>query len=77
MMLAMFKPEYYVPVHGEPFMRHANKNVALSMNIPEENIFLPYNGQTVEMYDNIVMVSDKKIKLDVIMIDGKGQGHLS
>lgn len=27
MMLAMLKPEYYAPVHGEPFMRHANKNI--------------------------------------------------
>ena len=77
MMLAMLKPEYYVPVHGEPFMRHANKNIGLSMNIQEENIFLPTNGQAVEMYDNILMVSDKKLKLDTIMIDGKGQGHLS
>ncbi len=77
MMLAMLKPEYYIPVHGEPFMRHANKNIGISMNIPEENILLPYNGQTVEMYDNVLMVSDKKIKLDIIMIDGKGQGHMS
>lgn len=77
MMLAMLKPEYYIPVHGEPFMRHANKNIGISMNIPEENILLPYNGQTIEMYDNVLMVSEKKLKLDVIMIDGKGQGHLS
>ncbi len=77
MMLAMLKPEYYIPMHGEPFMRHANKNIALSMNIPEENIFLPVNGQIVEMYDDVLLVADKKIKLDIIMIDGKGQGHLS
>ena len=55
-MLAMLKPEYYVPVHGEPFMRHANKNIALSMNVPDQNILLPTNGQAVEMYDNIIMV---------------------
>ncbi len=77
MMLAMLKPEYYVPVHGEPFMRHANKNIGISMNIPEENILIPYNGQAVEMYDNVVIVGEKKLKLDTIMIDGKGQGHLS
>ena len=71
MMIAMLKPEYYVPVHGEPFMRHANKNIGISMNIPEENILLPYNGQIIEMYDNVLTVPEKKIKLDVIMIDGK------
>lgn len=71
MMLAMLKPEYYVPMHGEPYMRHANKNIGLSMNIEEQNILLPTNGQAVEMYDNVLMVSEKKIKLDTIMIDGK------
>ncbi len=77
MMLAMLKPQYYVPVHGEPFMRHANKSIGLSMNIPEQNIFLPANGQAVELYDNVLMLADKKLKLDTIMIDGKWQGHLS
>lgn len=77
MMLAMLKPEYYVPVHGEPFMRHANKNIWLAMNIPEQNILLPGNGQAVELYDNILMVSEQTLKLDTIMIDGKWQGHLS
>ncbi len=77
MMLAMLKPEYYVPVHGEPFMRHANKNIWISMNIPEQNILLPQNGQAIEMYDDVIVLSEKKLKLDVIMIDGKGQGHLS
>lgn len=73
MMIAMLKPEYYVPVHGESFMRHANKKIALAMNIPEENILLPQNGQILEIYDDVIVVSDKKIKLDTIMIDGKGQ----
>jgi ribonuclease J len=73
MMMAMLKPEYYMPVHGEIFMRHANEKIALSMNIPQENILIPFNGQIVELYDDIVLVSEKKIKLDTIMIDGKGQ----
>jgi len=35
--------------------------------MPEEN------GQIIELYDNVVLTSDKKIKLDIVMIDGKGQ----
>jgi mRNA degradation ribonuclease J1/J2 len=54
-------------------MRHANKKIAISMGMQEENILMPDNGQILELYDNIVMVSDKKIKLDTVMIDGKGQ----
>ena len=47
------------------------------MGIPEQNILLPDNWQFIEMYDDIVFTSDKKIKLDTVMIDGKWQGHLS
>ena len=58
-------------------MRHANKKVAMMMGIPEDKVLLPDNGQIVEMYDEVAFVSEKRIKLDTVMIDGKGQGHLS
>lgn len=76
-MMAMLKPEYYAPIHGEAFMRHANKKIAMAMGIDEDNIMMPDNGQIIELYDNVVITSDKKIKLDTVMIDGKGQGHMS
>jgi len=28
MMLSLVKPEYFVPVHGELFMRHTHKKLA-------------------------------------------------
>lgn len=31
MMMAMFKPEYYAPIYGNTFMRHANKKIAIAM----------------------------------------------
>lgn len=76
-MIAMLKPTYYAPIHGEPFMRHANKKIALAMWISDDNILMPDNGQVIEVYDNVIFTSDKKIKLDTVMIDGKGQGHMS
>jgi ribonuclease J len=76
-MMALLKPEYFSPVHGESVMRQAHKKIALDMRIPEEKILLPKNGQIIELYDNAVILSDKKLKLDTVMIDGKGQGHLS
>ncbi|MDR0607731.1 MAG: hypothetical protein LBG52_05310 [Candidatus Peribacteria bacterium] len=76
-MMALLKPEYFAPVHGESTMRTAHKRIALDMRIPEEKILLPKNGQPIELYDEAVIVSEKKLKLDTVMIDGKGQGHLS
>ena len=76
-MLALLRPTYYMPTHGEPFMRHANKQLALNMGIDKQHVLLPDNGQVTEIYDDTIMVSDKKIKIDTVMIDGKGQGHMS
>lgn len=50
-MMSMLRPNYYCPIHGEPLMRHANKQIALQMNIPEEHILLPENGYALELYD--------------------------
>ena len=76
-MMALLKPEYFSPIHGEALMRHTHKKIAMDMKIPEENILLPKNGQIIEMYDEVVLPSEKRLKLDTVMIDGKGQGHLS
>lgn len=76
-MMALLKPEYFCPIHWEALMRHAHKKIALDMRIPEEKILLPKNGQIVELYDECVLLSDKKIKLDTVTIDGKWQWHLS
>lgn len=76
-MMALLKPEYFCPIHGESLMRHAHKKIALDMRIPEEKILLPKNGQIVELYDGCVLLSEKKLKLDTVTIDGKWQWHLS
>ena len=70
-MMALLKPEYFCPIHGESLMRHAHKKIALDMRIPEEKILLPKNGQIVELYDECVLLSEKKLKLDTVTIDGK------
>lgn len=77
MMLSLVKPEYFVPVHGELFMRHTHKKLAEELWIPWENIFLVDNGQIIEVYSDRVVASTKKLKLDTVMIDGLGIWHLS
>ncbi len=77
LMLSLVRPEYFIPVHGEIYMRNAHKKLAQELGIPEENIFLPDNGQFIELYSDKIEISPKKIKLDTVMIDGLGIGHLS
>lgn len=48
------------------------------MGIPDSHIIMPEkNGHIIEMYDDVTMVSNETLKLDTILVDGKGKGHLS
>ena len=47
-VLSLLKPRFLVPVHGEfRHLRH-HANTAMSMGIPEKNIFILENGGTIE-----------------------------
>ncbi len=77
LMLSLVKPQYFVPVHWELYMRYAHKKLAVQLGIPEENVFLIDNWSILEVYSDEVKVSNKKLKLDTIMIDWLWIWHLS
>ncbi|MFA7717967.1 MAG: RNase J family beta-CASP ribonuclease [Candidatus Absconditabacterales bacterium] len=78
LFLSLIKPQYFLPAFDDMTHRYAHKKLALDMGIPEENIIMPVeNGSIIEMYDDVVLIGDQKLKLDTILIDGKGQGHMS
>ncbi|MDR1412324.1 MAG: ribonuclease J [Actinomycetes bacterium] len=73
LLLNLVKPEYFMPVHGE--MRHlvAHKNLALSVGIPEENIFVLDNGDVLEFDDNDARIAEP-VQNGVIYVDGLNVG---
>lgn len=78
LMLALTKPQFFMPYYIEATLRYAYKKVAMDMGIPEDRILMPHqNGTIIEMYDDVVMIGDEKLKLDTVLVDGKGKGHLS
>ncbi len=78
MFLSLLKPQYFMPAFDDMTHRYAHKKLALDLGIPEENIIMPMeNGSIIEMYDDVVLIGDQKLKLDTILIDGKGQWHMS
>jgi ribonuclease J len=48
LVLALLKPKFLVPVHGEFRMLKHHANTAMSMGIPEQNIFILENGNCLE-----------------------------
>ena len=70
-MIRLLQPKYYMPAEGEYRYMVGNANLAQSLGIPKENIFLKQNGDVVEIVDgNHVDSFEHKNILDVL-IDGK------
>ena len=48
LILSLLKPRFLVPMHGEFRMLRHHANTAISLGIPEENIFILENGACLE-----------------------------
>ncbi len=59
MMIALTRPKFFLPVHGEHRMLVRHSQTAQSMGIPAENMVIIDNGDVVELTQNSLRVIDK------------------
>ena len=69
LMLAMTHPTYFMPVHGEAIHLRAQAKLAVQMGIPEENIFVEDNGDTLEMRGGVVR-RGVPVESGIVYVDG-------
>ncbi len=69
LMLAMTRPTYFMPVHGEAVHLRAHAELAEKMGIPSKNVFILDNGDTLEMREGKVKVG-KPVESGVVYVDG-------
>jgi ribonuclease J len=77
MMLALTRPEYVQPIHGEYFMHQKLANIAVSMGMDRNNILIGENGQIVEMRSDKVVLTDNRVTDSYVLVDGSGIGSVS
>ena len=75
LIYSLVKPKYAVPVHGEYRHLKANAEVARSLGIPKENIFIIQSGDVLEMDSESCKVVDK-VHTGAILVDGLGVGDV-
>lgn len=68
-MLAMAKPSYFMPVHGEAVHLRAHAKLAEQMGIPQSNIFIADNGDSLEMRGGKVTWGTP-VESGVVYVDG-------
>jgi len=70
-MIRLLQPKFYMPAEGEYRYMVGNANLASSLGIPKENIFLKQNGDVVEIVDGKHIDSFEHINVLDVLIDGK------
>ena len=73
MMLALIKPKFFVPVHGEYRMQVLHGKTAVKMGIDPNNILVLDNGDTIELTPE-KMIQGQPVKSGVEMLDNTRTG---
>ena len=75
LMIALTKPKFFMPIHGELKHLVANKKTAAYMGIPETNIFVPELGKVLEV-DRESARFNGTVPSGVVLVDGLGVGDI-
>ncbi|SHE57879.1 ribonuclease J [Desulfofundulus australicus DSM 11792] len=75
LMINLVKPRFFVPVHGEYRMLIKHAELARSMGIPAENIFVAENGQVLEFTRRSGRIAGR-VTAGRVLVDGLGVGDV-
>lgn len=76
LMIALTRPKFFVPVHGEHRMLVKHSETAQSMGIPAENMVIIQNGSVVELTTDSIRVAGK-VPSGVELVDTSSSGMVS
>ncbi len=77
LMLRLTKPRYLMPIHGNRFMLEAHADLAETVGVPRENIFVADNGQIVEFDKTGARLTAEYVPTEYVFVDGLGVGDVS
>ena len=69
LMLAMTRPSFFMPVHGEAVHLRAHANLARKVGMRDDHIFILDNGESLEMRDGNVKVGPS-VESGIVYVDG-------
>lgn len=75
LMLALTKPKFFMPVHGEYMHLSSHRALAISMGMDKKNIFVNKLGDVLELSKNEAKVTGT-VPTGQVMVDGLGVGDV-
>ncbi|MCR5663740.1 MAG: ribonuclease J [Oscillospiraceae bacterium] len=74
MLLALVKPKYFIPVHGEYRMLMKHAEIGRMMGVQPKNIVIPENGRVIEITKKSITAGDS-VPSGAVLVDG-GMGEV-
>jgi ribonuclease J len=75
LMMALLRPKYLMPIHGEYRHLYANKDIGEFMGIPSENIFISEIGKVLEIDRKGARFNGSE-PAGQVLVDGSGVGDI-
>jgi ribonuclease J len=77
LMLALIKPKYLIPIHGERHRLMLHAQIAQEMGlVNEEHCLVADDGQMIEFSKGVGHVTNKRVPASYVMVDGLGVGDV-
>lgn len=75
MLLALVKPKYFIPVHGEYRMLVKHAELGKLMGVSPKNVVIAENGKVIELSKKSIKLSGS-VQSGAVMVDGTGVGDV-
>ena len=75
MMLALTKPKYFIPLHGEQRMLVKHAELGKLMGVPANNVLIAENGNVIEIGKKGISV-EGSVPAGAVLVDGIGGGEV-
>ena len=75
MMLALTKPRFFIPVHGEQRMLVKHAELGKLMGVQPKNIVIAENGSVIELSKKSVGI-EGSVPAGAVLVDGSGGGEV-
>ena len=76
LMLALTRPKFFLPIHGEHRMLVKHSQTAQSVGVPAENMVVINNGDIIELTTKSISVAGK-VESGIELVDTSGSGMVS
>jgi len=76
-LINFVRPRYFMPIEGSFSALIENKKVAVRAGLPEKQVLIADNGQTVEVAKGQAYVTNKRRPIEYIFVDGLGIGDVN